>query len=585
MSLSLGAATQHHAPGGGGGGTVSFQATGREIDEAPLSHLIGLLEMVRDQHNAPKRAKLLENFWRSYGRKVGNRYIPDFRILRLMCPELDRERPVYNLKEASIAKLYCEIHMLPKDHEDAVELMNWRDPTMAAGGGGGRRGGGDWRNMGQSVAGIFPAVLFKVMHKRSPQRSTLTVRQLNKMLDDLYRASKTEKQDRLRKLFMECTAKEMEWVTRIILKDLKIGMNHGVILKWFHRDGAKHFDGCQNLKNVCADLEDPNWTFANDIKPNEVISPMLAQRVQYAGALINVAKDLGNRFAIETKYDGDRMLCHKEGDLIRFYTRNGNEDPNLAARFQAKRLLFQGLPDTVDENDLQVECEKGQGMRGAVLRVEKIKQTMFKGEPTRYGFVEFSSHQLCVQAEERLRRGCAQRPPPSVLCAASLTDALVVCRQFARQRGGGAVRRHHRAAASRVHPGGALHPRRRDDGLGRRRKAGVGRVRAEQVDGAREWPAGLEPGLHGFRLPVRGGPGDEREPAAVRAELQPAEQHVRGEAGCAGACAAREAQLGRDYWRRKQIGPAEKRSPHQCFQGTCPHQRNTLRAAASCFEF
>ena len=118
----------------------------------------------------------------------------------------------------------------------------------------------------------------------------------------------------------------MEWVVKIILKDMKMGLNHGPLLKHFHRDALKHFDGCQNLKNVCTDLANPDWTFCNEIKLMDIISPMLSQRCTWTGQMVQIAKDLGNRFAIETKYDGDRIVCHKEGDLIRFFTRNGKED-------------------------------------------------------------------------------------------------------------------------------------------------------------------------------------------------------------------------------------------------------------------
>lgn len=400
-------------------------SSGHDMDEAPLVHLVGLMTGIRDQNNADKRKVILENFWRKYGSyyKTGHRrrWVPDFRILRLLCPELDRERPVYNLKEASIAKLYCEIHNLSKETQDYIELVNWRDPTAASGGA--RRGAGNWRDLGASVAGIFPAVLFKVMQKRSPIASSLTVRDLNNMLDDLYRASKTEKKDRLGRLFTRCTAREMEWVVRIILKDLKIGMNHGVILKWFHPDGLRHFDGCQNLKNVCADLADPEWTYANKIKPNDVISPMLAHKCDFAGKIIQISKDLGNKFAIETKYDGDRILCHKEGDFIRFYTRNGNEDPNMSSHFRCKRLLFQGLHDDVSTEDVKKLCERGPSLRGCVSAVHPIQTGRFKEKPVRYAFVEFSNEELCTRVGAQLEDGCMLHGKHAEV----KFDGLIVC--------------------------------------------------------------------------------------------------------------------------------------------------------------
>jgi len=215
----------------------------------------------------------------------------------------------------------------------------------------------------------------------------------------------------------------MEWVVKIILKDLKIGMNHGVILKWFHPDGLKHFDGCQNLKNVCSDLADPEWTYANKIKPNDVISPMLAHKCDFAGKLIQVAKDLGNKFSIETKYDGDRMLMHKEGDLIRFYTRNGHEDPNMSACFRAKRLLFQGLHDDVHEDDIRNVCEQGSGLRGCVSKVHTIRKGMFKEREVKYAFVEFFNEALCRQVGSKFDDGCTLKGQQAEV----KFDGLIIC--------------------------------------------------------------------------------------------------------------------------------------------------------------
>jgi DNA ligase-4 len=85
---------------------------------------------------------------------------------------------------------------------------------------------------------------------------------------------------------------EMEWVVKIILKDMKMGLNHGPLLRWFHRDAAKHFDGCQNLRTVCEDLAEPEWVFSREIKLNDVISPMLAQRCTWSGQMVQIAKDI-----------------------------------------------------------------------------------------------------------------------------------------------------------------------------------------------------------------------------------------------------------------------------------------------------
>eukprot|EP01018_Ginkgo_biloba_P026727 Gb_32667 [translate_table: standard] len=49
-----------------------------------------------------------------------------FSAIRLILPELDRERGTYKLKEAQLAKCLTEALGLSKDSEDAQRLMNWR---------------------------------------------------------------------------------------------------------------------------------------------------------------------------------------------------------------------------------------------------------------------------------------------------------------------------------------------------------------------------------------------------------------------------------------------------------------------------
>jgi hypothetical protein len=172
-----------------------------DMDAAPLQHVLGLLHLIRDKRNVKHKLVCVEQFHRMYGRRTGTRYQPDFRLLRLMCPELDRDRPAYRMKESAIAKMYVDIYALDKDRTpDAIELLNWRDPTAAAGGGGrGGRGGGHRFKLGSGDAatGLFSRVLLKSLQKRSPTSNNLTLGDLNRRLDDLHRASSPQEKKRV----------------------------------------------------------------------------------------------------------------------------------------------------------------------------------------------------------------------------------------------------------------------------------------------------------------------------------------------------------------------------------------------------
>ena len=104
--------------------------------------------------------------------------------------------------------------------------MNWKDPGRGA----------------AALGGSFTAVLLSVMEPRSPTASTLSIQNLNEMLDTLHQATKADKRAALGNLFTKCTAKEMLWVVKIILKDLKMGLGQNPLFKFFHKDGLRHFE-------------------------------------------------------------------------------------------------------------------------------------------------------------------------------------------------------------------------------------------------------------------------------------------------------------------------------------------------------
>lgn len=51
--------------------------------------------------------------------------------MRLLCPQVDKARPAYGMKETVLAKYYIEILSIAKDSVDAKKLLNYRVPTSA----------------------------------------------------------------------------------------------------------------------------------------------------------------------------------------------------------------------------------------------------------------------------------------------------------------------------------------------------------------------------------------------------------------------------------------------------------------------
>ena len=76
------------------------------MGDAPLQHFVGLVSMIERQPNAKKKGDLLKAFWKTYGNytapKPHGRMAPDFEVLRLLCPDIDKYGRVLRIAHAHI---------------------------------------------------------------------------------------------------------------------------------------------------------------------------------------------------------------------------------------------------------------------------------------------------------------------------------------------------------------------------------------------------------------------------------------------------------------------------------------------------
>lgn len=89
-------------------------------------------------------------------------------------PERDKDRQVYKIKEANMAKLFIKILGISPASEDAISIEKWKIP--------GARG----------AAGDFPGRLYEVLRSRAavPDWGTMSIDEVNDGLDQLSRCAK-----------------------------------------------------------------------------------------------------------------------------------------------------------------------------------------------------------------------------------------------------------------------------------------------------------------------------------------------------------------------------------------------------------
>lgn len=249
------------------------------------------------------RRALIERFINRWRKEVGNDIHP---ALRLIIPDKDRERAMYGLKETAIAKLLIRVMKIDKDSEDGFNLRNWKSAGVKSG-----------------SAGDFAARCFEVLNKR-PMRTEvgdMTITEVNDMLDRLSVASKEDQQFPIfQDFYQRMNPEELMWLVRMILRQMKVGATEKTILEVWHPDAETLFSVSSNLRRVCWELWDRNYSLtdeSSDISLMQCFQPQLAQFQMNSFEKIvkkmRLLKD-DDKFWVEEKLDGERMQLHMTTD-------------------------------------------------------------------------------------------------------------------------------------------------------------------------------------------------------------------------------------------------------------------------------
>lgn len=275
-------------------------------------HLCDVFERCRTTRG--KRDKLSVIFNASLRRIVLTKQSP-FPLVRLVIPQLDGERKNYNIHMKKLAAIYVECLGVNKKGVYAERLRNYRDPEKL-------------RALGlinTSLAGDFPRVVEAVLAEKlaGNHDSETTLGEINEKLDQLVAAtSAKQKQTVVMWMLQTMSPKEHKWFIRVILKDMKIGLKHDSVLTFLGQNAKEHFGVCSDLRKVVESLHD-RTAGQYKIKLGTPFSPMLAKRYKHFTLLR--AMGATAHVGVEQKMDGERMLIHKDGGSVRFYTRNRND--------------------------------------------------------------------------------------------------------------------------------------------------------------------------------------------------------------------------------------------------------------------
>ncbi|OLL24314.1 DNA ligase 4 [Neolecta irregularis DAH-3] len=229
----------------------------------------------------------------------------------------DRDRPMYGIKEATLAKIFINVLGIAKDSPDAIDLKEWKQPGQS-----------------NNTAGYFPTRCFDAIAKRPSMDNggNLTVEQLNKLLNRL--SGTTLEADQLKvikELYHSTNPEEMKWIVQIILRQMRLRTSEKLFFNLWHPDADKLFNVTSSLRKVCWQLCDPDFRLADkgkDIKMFNTFQPQLA--CSWINGVAGVFKRFeGLEFWIEEKLDGERIQLHKRGNEFKFFSRKGTDYTHL----------------------------------------------------------------------------------------------------------------------------------------------------------------------------------------------------------------------------------------------------------------
>lgn len=277
-----------------------------------------------------RRAQIINDFIATFRTHIGNDILQS---AKLIFPE--KAGRLYFIKEVALARLIIKMYKIPKDTEEYNLLHYWNRQYQKS-----KRFASDERKIRDLP--LQAARIIATRRSYIERCKEYTVPQINTLLDDLTLAKKSQEHlDLLQPLFDSLRIEEIRWLIQIILKKpILVHMEKYFFNSW-HPDGYRLFSICNSLETTFNLLSDPNKRFETKdlgIHPRFKFKPQLAEKLssnydivvrklqkkqpmepQYEAKFKQL--QLENKFYIEEKMDGDRMLLHKEGGRFKFFSR------------------------------------------------------------------------------------------------------------------------------------------------------------------------------------------------------------------------------------------------------------------------
>ncbi|CAM9320873.1 unnamed protein product [Ectocarpus sp. 12 AP-2014] len=309
-----------------------------------------LLEKMANQKGSNKKIAVLLPFLGRIGKESS------FPLIRLLLPELDNLRDKYGMRTAKMASLFADLYFpTNKKGEGYLRLQSYTDPDRNSSPGDKR-----WQVTGDLALTLEYVLTERRFGIKAVDATTWTVRDVNDALSDLANAPNDQRRKQvLTRIRTNCSPMNQKWIARMVLKNLKINIKKEV-LKKFHPGALDYYNRTTSLRRVCSAFigKHSSVTATFNLEVFTTFSPMLAMNFFYGLGKI-VPSLQGRPFCMDVKLDGERMLCHREGNKVKWFTRNAKDytdkygaalTPHIVGGVSAHKCVLDGEVVTWDDN-------------------------------------------------------------------------------------------------------------------------------------------------------------------------------------------------------------------------------------------
>jgi len=244
----------------------------------------------------------------------------------------------------------------------------------------------------QGRSGVGWALVRDAKPAQNADSPALALSEVDAMLERIARASgpgsAAERKRLLSELFARATAREQEFLARLLIGELRQGALEGLMIEAVAAAAELPSDTVRRAAMVAGGIAAVAASALTDGAPGlshyaialfQPLAPMLAQPAEdIADAMARIPMP-----ALEWKLDGARVQVHKRGDEVRVYSRTGNEvtvaAPEIVSALRdarARDLILDGEAIALKGSGAPYPFQDTMSRFGRVLDVEAMRESM-----------------------------------------------------------------------------------------------------------------------------------------------------------------------------------------------------------------